>query len=365
MKNFWDCFFIIPNNNSNYFLYKSSDGKIPSEKLKDYINQITNNNYVIKINKNIENEKNELSEIEAIENTKIIMEQIQNNKNNFINNFENFKNFFKEKKKIQLDKKKNEFPEDFIKGCYDDLKKRHNNSRISLGLFEYYYLNEDKQIEIEFLDKIYEILKNYDQINNEEKKILEKEYNDLKQDYLKKKYEGEDDEDNEDDEETEDYKSNGNKENSFYDNDDKNLLNNKTDNEIENKNKKKENKENNKNDNIIEDKNKNKNEDEQKENGINEEKNENNKEKKKDKENEMENGGQIINKKEKQIEINDDKKQNIKEYEYKSIEEKPLKTTQGNIREKEFENKKENIKCFNFIGKICGFFSKKTKKGKK
>lgn len=100
MKNFWDCFFIIPNNNSNYFLYKSSDGKIPSEKLKDYINQITNNNYVIKINKNIENEKNELSEIEAIENTKIIMEQIQNNKNNFINNFENFKNFFKRKKKF-------------------------------------------------------------------------------------------------------------------------------------------------------------------------------------------------------------------------------------------------------------------------
>ena len=187
MKNFWDCFFIIPNNNSNYFLYKSSDGKIPSEKLKDYINQITNNNYVIKINKNIENDKNELSEIDAIENTKIIMEQIQNNKNNFIDNFENFKNFFKEKKKIKLDKKKNEFPEDFIKGCYDDLKKRHNNSRISLGLFEYYYLTEDKQIEIEFLDKLYEILKNYEQINKEEKKILEEEYNDLKQDYLKKK----------------------------------------------------------------------------------------------------------------------------------------------------------------------------------
>ena len=98
-NNYWDCFFIIPNNNSNYFLYKSSDGKIPSEKLKDYINQITNNNYVIKINKNIENDKNELSEIDAIENTKIIMEQIQNNKNNFIDNFENYKNFFKEKKK--------------------------------------------------------------------------------------------------------------------------------------------------------------------------------------------------------------------------------------------------------------------------
>jgi hypothetical protein len=56
-NNFWNSFFIIPNNNSNYFLYKSSDGKIPSEKLKDYINQITNNNYVIKIIKTMKMKK--------------------------------------------------------------------------------------------------------------------------------------------------------------------------------------------------------------------------------------------------------------------------------------------------------------------
>ncbi len=53
----WDSFFIIPNNNSNYFLYKSSDGKNPSENLKDIIKQITNNNYVIKIIKTMKMKK--------------------------------------------------------------------------------------------------------------------------------------------------------------------------------------------------------------------------------------------------------------------------------------------------------------------
>ena len=231
-KNLWDCFFIIPDENSNVFLYKSSKGNNPRNKLINFLKKITNNNYELKINKNVENNKNDLTEIDAIENTKIIMEQIQNDKNNFIHNFENFDMFFKQEIKIKLEKKKNEYPEDFIKSYYDDLKKnftkKFETPKITLGLFDYYFINE-KKIEKDFLDKIYNILKNYNQIDDEEKKDLEKQYNNLLEVYYKYKYE--ENEDNSNDEEDEKEFNDVNKKNNKFKEKTDNLFENEDDNE--------------------------------------------------------------------------------------------------------------------------------------
>ena len=187
--NIWVNFCIIPKHSPYTFLYKSFNGEEPSYELRDFIKNITGDYYNEKINKVDISKSHELSEINAIENTKIMIQQIQQNKNKFINNFENFNNFFKGDKKRKEELKYNIYPEEFIKSFYDEIKVKINSSRISMCLFKYFYLDEikDFSINIEFLNKIYYILKDYKEIDIKEKEILKDEYNDLKDIYEKNK----------------------------------------------------------------------------------------------------------------------------------------------------------------------------------
>ena len=334
-NNFWDCFFIIKNNFSYLFLYKSSKGKIPNKNLLNKIKKITNNDFIIKINKNIENKTNNFSEIDSIENIKIIIDQIQNDKFNFIKNFDNFNGFYKNDQKIKLEKKQIEFPENYIKSYYDDLKIRNNNSsRISLGLFKYFFFNENKQIKKDFYDKIYDILNNYDQINEDEKKILEQEFNDLNHIY---------------------YKNNNNVNLSLLYNDD-NKKNNNDNSQLNNENKEKEIEENENNENEKKEYENKENENEKiKIEEIEIEENENNENK--NRENEY---------KENENEENSNKKENEKKEEEKNskltVENRQTnRKSTCNILNNEMKDIKEN-KNLSFCEKICICFRNFLKK---
>ena len=176
----WDSYCIVPVNNSKYFLYKSNDGSNPDKNLVNKIQEIAGGG-IPKINiSNSSNEK-EFSEVNAIENNKIMINQIEEDKNKFVENFESFNNFYNESRENKLNKKKKEYPEEFIRGLYKEMTRRNNTKRISVVLFANYYLNEDKdnEIDLEFLKKLYDILMNFNDISNEEKDILRKEYNNI------------------------------------------------------------------------------------------------------------------------------------------------------------------------------------------
>ncbi len=190
----WDSFSIIPNNSNFILLYKSSSGKNPPEKFMTFFKNKIGNNYEAKINKKIENSENKFSEVDAIENIKIMIDEISKNKNNFIKDFTNFNNFYKEDKEKKKEKKEKIYPKTFIKSVYDSKKKRNKSSRISLGLFKEFFINQEKEdeIELDFFNQIYDILINYDEIDNKEKEILKKEYQDIKNSYYKIKFNGND-----------------------------------------------------------------------------------------------------------------------------------------------------------------------------
>ena len=185
----WSSFSLIPNNNSYLFLFKDSRGKNPPDQLLNFVKKYTNNNYISKINKKIENKNGKYSEVDAIENIKIIAEEICQNKDDFIKNFENF-SFFKEDQKKKEDMKKNIYPNEFIKSEYDEIKERNNTTRIPIGLFSYYFINKENKnrIDIDFVNKIYEILQNYDEISKEEKRLLKKEYNLINDQHFRNKF---------------------------------------------------------------------------------------------------------------------------------------------------------------------------------
>ena len=190
----WDSFSIIPNNSNFILLYKSSSGKNPPEKFMTFFKNKIGNNYEAKINKKIKNSESKFSEVDAIENIKIMIEEISKNKNNFIKDFTNFNNFYKEDKEKKKEKKEKIYPKTFIKSVYDSKKKRNKSSRISLGLFKEFFINQEKEdeIELDFFNQIYDILINYDEIDNKEKEILKKEYQDIKNSYYKIKFNGND-----------------------------------------------------------------------------------------------------------------------------------------------------------------------------
>ena len=185
----WSSFSLIPNNNSYLFLFKDSKGRNPPDQLLNFVKKYTNNNYISKINKKIENKSSKYSEVDAIENIKIIVEEICQNKDDFIKNFENF-SFFKEDQKKKEDMKKNIYPNEFIKSEYDEIKERNNTTRIPIGLFSYYFTDRENKnrIDIDFLNKIYEILQNYDEISKEEKKLLKEEYNRINDQHFRNKF---------------------------------------------------------------------------------------------------------------------------------------------------------------------------------
>ena len=186
----WDTFCLVSNEENYIFLYKSSIGNYPSEKLKNLIKCTLNKNYYSKINILKDNEENKFTEVDSIENIKIIAQKLVNNDKIFVENFETYKNFFKESNNKKIDKKKEIYPKVYIKSVYNSLKKINNSSRISLGLFKKYYLDLEKEggIEIEFLKNIYQILINSDEIDNKEKDIIKKEYNDIISVYYKNKF---------------------------------------------------------------------------------------------------------------------------------------------------------------------------------
>ena len=181
-NNFWDSYCILPYNNSNIFLYKSPEGNNPPSKLIEAVNQLTNGSYVAKINKVVQKKEKGLSEVDSIENNKIIIEQIEKNKKEFVDKFEKYPQFYNENKEIKEKIKQKEYPEQYIMGLYDEIKKRNNDAlRISIILFKNYFLNEDKdnEIDIDFLNQIYNILLNYNNIDEKEKEILKKEYGEI------------------------------------------------------------------------------------------------------------------------------------------------------------------------------------------
>ena len=195
----WDTFCLVLNEGNYIFLYKSSIGNYPSEKLKNLIKCTLNKNYYSKINIIKDNDENKFTEVDSIENIKIIAQKLVNNDTIFFENFETYKNFYKESNNKKLDKKKEIYPKVYIKSVYNSLKKINNSSRISLGLFKKYYLDFEKEggIEIEFLKNIYQILINSDEIDNKEKNIIKKEYNDIISVYYKNKFNyGDNDNDN-------------------------------------------------------------------------------------------------------------------------------------------------------------------------
>ena len=177
----WDNYCILSFNNSNVFLYKSPEGNNPPENLVNAIQEITGGGYIAKINKTKQKNEKLLTDVDAIENDKIIMEEIEKNKKDFINKFEKYSKFYNETKEIKEKIKQNTYPEEYIKGLYDEIKNRNNALRISIIFFRHYFLDEenDNEINIEFLNKIYNILLNYNQIEQKEKDILNKEYNDI------------------------------------------------------------------------------------------------------------------------------------------------------------------------------------------
>ena len=178
--NTWDSFCVVPHNNSKYFLYKSNDGNQPPKKLVNKIQEITGG-YVPKINISKNEKDKEFSEVNAIENNKIMIDQIEDDKSKFVNDFENFMNFYDENRETKLEKKQKSYPEEYIKGLYNEVSRRNNSNRISIVLFNIYFLNEDRdnEIDLEFLKKLHDILINYNKIGNDEKEILKKEYNDI------------------------------------------------------------------------------------------------------------------------------------------------------------------------------------------
>ena len=176
----WDSYCIVPLNNSKYFLYKSNDGSKPDKNFLNKIQELTGG-CIPKINVSKSGNEKEFSEVNAIENNKIMINQIEEDKNKFVDNFENFGNFYNESREKKLNKKHKEYPEEYIRGLYKEIAKRNNTNRISVVLFDKYYLNENKdnEIDLEFLKKLYEILMNFNYISNEEKDILTKEYNNI------------------------------------------------------------------------------------------------------------------------------------------------------------------------------------------
>ena len=176
----WDSYCVIPCNNSKYFLYKSNDGNQPPKKLVNQIQELTGG-YVPKINISNKMNEKELSEVNAVENNKIMINQIEDDKVKFVDSFESYSNFYNESRENKLNKKQKSYPEEYIRGLYNEIARRNNTTRISVVLFNRYFLNEkkDNEIDLEFLKKLYEILMNYNDINNDEKEILKKEYKDI------------------------------------------------------------------------------------------------------------------------------------------------------------------------------------------
>ena len=233
-NNIWDNYCILPYNNSNIFLYKSPEGKNPPENLINAVKEITGGGYIEKVNKTIQKKEKLLTEVDAIENDKIIMEEIGKNKKEFVDKFEKYSNFYNETKEIKERIKQNTYPEEYIKGLYDEIKDRNNSIRISIIFFRHYFLEEenDNEINIDFLNKIYNILLNYNQIEAKEKEILKKEYEDILNVYnniyveIKKKEE-------EEEKEVEEIVKNKGKRNHSI----KNIKNNKNENNNQNKSK--------------------------------------------------------------------------------------------------------------------------------
>ena len=178
--NIWVSFCIIPKHSPYTFLYKSSNGEDPSYKLKDFIKNITGDYYTEKINKKDININSELSEVNAIENTKIMIQQIQKNKNEFINNFETYNGFFKGDIIQKKELKNNIYPEEYIKSFYNEIKSKLNSSRISIVLFKSFFVDEQNTINIQYLNKIQEILANHEEIYKKEQEILNNEYKTIK-----------------------------------------------------------------------------------------------------------------------------------------------------------------------------------------
>ena len=186
----WISFCIIPDSNNFIVLFKSSNGDYPSENFKNVLTNILGTNYIIKKNIIKENNDNKFSEVDTIENIKIIAQELSNNFNEFLKNFENYSKFYNENKNKKLYKKKKIYPVQFIRYIYNSIKKRNNNSLISLGLFQNYFINQNRgnEIEIEFLKQIYQILINYKEINNKEKEILTKQYEEISELYYKNRF---------------------------------------------------------------------------------------------------------------------------------------------------------------------------------
>ena len=183
--NNWTSFSITPRHSPYTFLYKSSNGEEPSYELEEFVKNITGNYYNKKINKLNINNTEELTEVNAIENIKIMIQEIEKNKNEFIKNFEKLNNFYTDTKKNKEELKYKIYPNEYIKSLYNEMKIKTNSTRVSLGLFKYYYLDNEKNnpIVIEYLNKIYEILMNNNEIEDKEKDILKKEYNQIQNVY--------------------------------------------------------------------------------------------------------------------------------------------------------------------------------------
>ena len=89
-----------------------------------FVKNITNSNFIPKINKSTENKGFQFSDVDAIENLKIILEKISTDKINFINCFEIYNGFYKDSNKKKEDKKQNIYPEQYIRSFYDEIKER-------------------------------------------------------------------------------------------------------------------------------------------------------------------------------------------------------------------------------------------------
>ena len=179
-NNVWNSYCIVPHNNSKYFLYKSNDGSKHSNDLVNKIQQLTGG-YVPKINNSNSGSSTDFSEVNAIENDKIMIDQIEEDKEKFVDNFEYFSKFYDESRENKLNKRQQSYPKEYIKGLYNEIARRNNTKRISVVLFDKYFLNENKdnEIDLEFLKKLNDMFLNFEDITDEEKKILTKEYNDI------------------------------------------------------------------------------------------------------------------------------------------------------------------------------------------
>ena len=190
-NNIWDSSCIIPNEDYLIILYKNSNGHNFSEKITNLFQNNIGYNCILKINQETENTTNENSEVYAIENINIMINEISKNIKQFINNFDYYEGFFKDENDENNDilyKIKKIYPEIFIKSIYDNIKKRNNSTRISLGLFKYYFMNQQNEINIKFFENIFNILINYEEIDQKEKNILKQEYQEIK-DIMKKESE--------------------------------------------------------------------------------------------------------------------------------------------------------------------------------